>query len=187
MITDTSSTIYIFSSRLHANLAIDPTRFYIYFFIMSWNPAHLQWVLGQVLGDPLHRERCIWVGDDGNHCQNTVPLDSRINGVLCFQLSLNPPFAYPSAQGFSSAAKQLFCFECRRHRCRPKVWASRFLNLLDVRRDQAKDVTIYSESHDSALLVHQWPTSMSYNVATAVFPNEAVSETVRDRLAKKQN
>jgi hypothetical protein len=34
----------------------------------------LQWVLGQVLGDPLHRERCIWVGDDGNHCQNTVPI-----------------------------------------------------------------------------------------------------------------
>jgi hypothetical protein len=51
-----------------------------------------------------------------------------------------------------------------------KVWASRSLNLLDVRRDQAKDVTIYFRSHGSALLVHQWPTSMAYNVATAVYP-----------------
>ena len=97
------------------------------------------------MGDSLHRERCIWVGADGNHCQNTVPLDSRIIGVLCFQLFQNCPFACPPAQKFSLAAKQLFCVECRRHRCRPKVWASRFLNLLDVRRDQAKYVTTYSK------------------------------------------
>jgi hypothetical protein len=48
---------------------------------------------------PLHRERCIWLGYDGNHCQNTVPLDSRINGVLCFQLLQSPPLViaqYPT-------------------------------------------------------------------------------------------
>jgi hypothetical protein len=139
---------------------------------MSCNPAHLQWVLGQVLGDPLHRERCIWAGDDGNHCQNTVPLDSRINGVLCFQLLQNLAFAYPPAQGLSLAAKRLFRLECRRRRCRPKVWATRFLHLLD----QAKDDTVHSEPHDSTLLVHQWPTSMSHNVATAVCPNESFSK-----------
>jgi hypothetical protein len=143
------------------------TRTLLYLlYIMFWNPAHLQWVLGQVLGDLLHRERCIWVGDDGNHCQNTVPLDSRINGVFCFQLLQNPPFAYPPAQEFSSAAKRLFCLECRCHCCRPKVWATRFLRQLD----QAKDVTVHSGPQDSALLVHQWPTSMSHNVATAVCP-----------------
>jgi hypothetical protein len=136
---------------------------------------------------PCTREGCTWVGDDGNHCQNTVPLDSRINGVLCFQLFQNCPFACPPAQRFSLAAKQLFCFECRCNRCPPKVWASRLLNLLDVRRDQAKDVMIYSESHDSALLVHHWPNTAPYNVATAVCPDVAVSETERDRLAKKQN
>jgi hypothetical protein len=70
---------------------------------MFFNPAHLQWVLGQVLGDPLHRERCIWAGDDGNHCQNTVPLDSRINGVLCFQLLQGPLLVYPLAQEFSES------------------------------------------------------------------------------------
>jgi hypothetical protein len=139
---------------------------------MSCNPAHLQWVLGQVLGDPLHRERCIWAGDEGNHCQNTVPLDCRINGVLCFQLLQNPAFAYPPAQGLSLAAKRLFCLECRRHRCRPKVWATRFLHLLD----QAKDDTVHSEPHDSTLLVHQWPTSRSHNVTTAVCPNETFSK-----------
>ncbi|CAG8099500.1 unnamed protein product [Penicillium nalgiovense] len=139
---------------------------------MSWTPPLLQRVLSQVLGDPLHRERCIWVGDDGNHCQNTVPLGCRINGVLCFQLLQNPPFAYLPVQEFSSAAKRLFCLECRRHRCRSKVWATRFLRQLD----QAKDVTVHSEPHDSALLVHQWPTSMSHNVATAVFPNESFSK-----------
>ncbi|CAG8230205.1 unnamed protein product [Penicillium nalgiovense] len=140
---------------------------------MAFNPAHLQWVLGQVLGDPLHRERCIWAGDDGNHCQNTVPLDSRTNGVLCFQLLQGPLLVYPLAQQeISSAAKQLLCFECRRHRCRSKVWATRFLRQLD----QATDVTVHSEPHDSALLVHQWPTSMSHNVATAVCPNESFSK-----------
>jgi hypothetical protein len=118
---------------------------------MSWNLAHLDWVLGQALGDPLHRERCIWVGDDGDHCQNTMPLDSRINGVLCFQLLQAPPFAYPLAQEFSLAAKQLFCFECRRHRCRRKLWATRILQLLNVRQDQAKDVSMHSEPLGSAL------------------------------------
>jgi hypothetical protein len=132
----------------------------------------MQWVLGQVLGDPLHRERCIWAGDDGNHCQNTVPLDSRINGALCFQLLQGPLLVYPLAQGFPSAAKQLLCFECRRHRCRAKVWATRFLHLLD----QAKDVTVHMEPRDSAILVHQWPTSMCHNVATAVCPNKSFSK-----------
>jgi hypothetical protein len=144
---------------------------------MSWNPADLQWVLGQVLGDPLHRERCIWVGDDGNHCQNTVPLDSRINGVLCFQLLQAPQFAYQLAQEFSLAAKQLLCFECRRHRCRRKLSATRILQLLDGRQDKSKDVSIHSKPLDSALLVHQWPTTMSHNVATAVRPNGAFPET----------
>jgi len=150
------------------------TRTLLYLlYIMSCNPAHLQWILGQVLGDPLHRERCIWAGDDGNHCQNTVPLDSRTNGVLCFQLLQGPLLVYPLAQQeISSAAKQLLCFECRRHRCRAKVWATRFLHLLD----QAKDVTVHSEPHDSAPLVHQWPTSMSHNVATAVYPNGLFSK-----------
>jgi hypothetical protein len=80
---------------------------------MSWNPAHLQLVLDQVLGDPFHRERCIWLGDEGNHCQNAVPLASRINGVLCVQLPQAPPLVYPLAQEVSSAAKQLLCFECK--------------------------------------------------------------------------
>jgi hypothetical protein len=56
------------------------------------------------------------------------------------------------------------------------VWATRFLHLLDVRRDQAIDVAVHSEPHDSALLVHQWPTSMAHNVATAVCPNEPFSK-----------
>jgi hypothetical protein len=137
MITDISSTIisspadYMQTSRLTLDT---------YTFTFSLCPAILllQWVLGQVLGDPLHRERCIWVGDDGNHCQNTVPLDSRINGALCFQLLQSPLLVYSLVQRFSSAAKQLLCFECRRHRCRAKVWATRFLHLLD----QAKDVTV---------------------------------------------
>jgi hypothetical protein len=173
--------------QIRANLAIGPRRIYIYFSIMSWKPAHLQWVLGQVLGDPLHRERCIWVGDDGNHCQNTVPLDSRINGVLCFQLLQGTPFAYPLAQEFSFAAKQLLCFECRGHRCRRKLWATRFLQLLDVRQDQAEDVSIHSEPLDSALLVYQWPTSMSFNAAIAVRPDEAFSKNGKGSLAKKTN
>jgi hypothetical protein len=139
---------------------------------MSWAPLPIQGVLSQVLGDPLHRERCIWVGYDGNHCQNIVPLGSRINGVLSFQLLQSPPLVYPLAQEISSAAKHLLCLECRRHRYRSKVWATRFLNLLD----QAKDVTVHSEPHDFALLVHQWPTSMSHNVATAVCPNESFSK-----------
>ena len=147
---------------------------------MAWNPTHLQRVLGQVLGDPLHRERCIWVANDGNHCQNTVPIESRIHGVLCFQLSQNSSFAYPLAQRLSLAAKQFFCFECRRHSSRRKVWANRILRLLDARLDQAKDVMGQSETHDSPLLVHAWPSSMPYSVDMAVFPNEAFSKTRKD-------
>lgn len=111
--------------------------------VMAWNSTHLQRVLGQVLGDPLHRERCIWVADDGNHCQNTVPIESRINGVLCFQLFQTPPSANPPVQKLSLAAKQLLCFECRRHSCRPKVWANRLLRMLDARPDQAKNAIIH--------------------------------------------
>jgi hypothetical protein len=119
-------TIYTFSSRLHATLAIDPRRFYIYFFY------HIL----ESCSSPIK-----------------LPLDSRINGVLGFQLLQNPPFASPPTEGLSSAAKLLFCLKCRRHRCRPKVWVTRFLHLLD----QDRDATIHSEPHDSALLVHQSP------------------------------
>lgn len=121
---------------------------------MAWNPSHLQQVLGQVLGDPLHRERCIWVAGNGNHCPNTVPIVSRINGVLSFQLFQSPPFAYLLAQRLSLAAKQLFCFECRRHSRRPKVWANRILRLLDASLDQAKNFMVQSETHEPAVRVH---------------------------------
>jgi hypothetical protein len=154
MITGTPSRIYLFTSRLHHESHINPNAFTFEFLVMAWNSSHLQWVLGQVLGDYLHRERCIWLADDGNHCPNTVPIDSRINGGLCFQLFQSPPFAYPSAQRLSLAAKQLFCFECRRHSGRPKVWANRLLVLLDARPDQPKNVMVQSETHDSALLIH---------------------------------
>ena len=67
------------------------------------------------------------------------------------------------------AAKQLFCFECRCHNRRPKVWANRILRLLDARLDQPKNVMVESETHDSALLVHPWPSSMFYSVVTSNF------------------
>jgi hypothetical protein len=122
-----------------------------------------------------------------NYNKNTVPLDSRINGVLCFQLLQAPQFAYQLAQEFSLAAKQLLCFECRRHRCRRKLWATRILQLLDGRQDKSKDVSMHSKSLDLALLVHQWPTTMSHNVATAVRPEEPFPETGSGSLAKKPN
>ncbi|CDM38548.1 unnamed protein product [Penicillium roqueforti FM164] len=53
-----------------------------------------------------------------------------------------------------------------------------------MRQDQAEDTMIYSESHNSARVVHQWPTSIPYNIITAVPPNKAFSKTERD-LAKK--
>jgi hypothetical protein len=173
------SRIHLLTSRIHHESHITPNAFELDFLIMAWNPSQLQRVLCQVLGDPLHRERCIWVADDGSHCPNTVLIDSRINGVLSFRLFQSPPFAYPPAQRLSLAAKQLFCFECRRHSHRPKVWANRILRLLDASLDQPKNVMVHSETPDSALLVHSWPSSMSYSVGVAMCPNEA-SETRRD-------
>lgn len=151
---------------------------------MAWNSTHFQQVLGQVLGDPLHRERCIWVTGDGNHCPNTVPIDTRINGVLCFQPFQSPAFAYPPAQRLSLAAKQFFCFKCRHHSRRPKVWANRILRLLDARLDQAKNIMVQSETHDSAILVHPWPSSMFYSIGVAMCSDE-VSKT--RRLSKGAN
>lgn len=142
MVTGTHSRIYLFTSRLHHESHMTPNAFSFNFLIMAWNST------------PLHRERCIWVAPDGNHCPNTVPIDSRIKGVLCFQLFQSPPFAYPPALRLSLAAKQLFSFECRRHSRRPKVWANRILRLLDARLDQPKNVMVQSETQDSALLVH---------------------------------
>jgi hypothetical protein len=179
MITGTTQEYISSTGRLHPESHITLHAFTLNFLIMTWNPTHLQRVLSQVLGDPLHRERCIWVAPDGNHCQNSVPIESRINGVLCFQLFQGSPSAYPPVQRLSLAAKQLFCFECRRHSRRPKVWANRILRLLDARLDQPENVMVQSETHDSALLVHPWPSSMSYSVGVAMCPDEA-SKTRRD-------
>jgi hypothetical protein len=138
MITGTTHNYISSAKRLYLEYHIIPNAFPENLLIMAWSPAHLQLVLGQVLGDPLHRERCIWVADDANHCPNTVPIDSQIDGVLCFQLFQGPPFAYPPAHRLYLAAKQLLCFERRRHSRRPKVWANRMLRLLDARLVQAK-------------------------------------------------
>ena len=138
MITGTTQNYISSAERLYLEYHIIPNAFPENLLIMAWSPAHVQLVSGQVLGDPLHRERCIWLADDANHCPNTVPIDFQIDGVLCFQLFQGPPFAYPPAQRLSLAAKQLLCFERRRHSRRPKVWANRMLRLLDARLDQAK-------------------------------------------------
>ncbi|CDM32833.1 hypothetical protein PROQFM164_S02g002984 [Penicillium roqueforti FM164] len=63
-------------------------------------------------------------------------------------------------QEISLATKQLLFFECRRYRYRAKVWATRFLYLLD----QAKDITVHSEPYDSAPLVGAFRLARAVNI-----------------------
>ena len=135
---------------------------------MAWSPAHLQRVLGQVLGRPPHRERCIWVADDGNHCPSTVL--SAVPG---------PSFRVSTSVEVILPFKAVCCFECRCHSRRPKVWINRILRFLDARLDQPKNVMVQSETHDSALLIHPWPKSVFYSAGVTMCPDEA-SKSRRD-------
>jgi S-adenosylmethionine/arginine decarboxylase-like enzyme len=90
-----------------------------------------------------------------------------------------PSFRISTSAEVILGCKAIVLFECRRHSRRPKVWADRILRLLDARLDQPKNVMVQSETHDSALLVHPWPSSMFYSVGVVMCPDEA-SKTRRD-------
>lgn len=95
---------------------------------------------GTVIGDPLHQEGCVWVGDDGKQCRNTVPKTSRVEGASCLQALQDLPSNYSTKQKLVVGGKFFLCSECRRHRCRPRKWADSLIHTLSMEADRANNV-----------------------------------------------
>ena len=125
-------------------------------------------LLGQVIGDPLHREGCVWVGDNGKRCRNIVKKQYRVEGAICLQALREAPSSFSTTQQLAIGGKFLLCPECRSHRCRPRKWAESVIRSLDMQADQTEIATALNpESCKAAEKQQQWPLSLLVEIGTS--------------------
>ena len=137
---------------------------------MNISPDNVFRLLGQVIGDPLHREDCIWVGEDGKRCRNVVPKSSRVEGASCLQALQDLSSNYSATQKLALGGKFLLCSKCRRHRCRPRQWAESLIHTLGMQADQADNVAALNpENHAGALQREQWHSKRPFGIDTSTW------------------
>lgn len=121
--------------------------------------------MGRVMGDPLHREACVWMGEDGKRCGNIVKKEDRVNGAICLQALREIPSRYSTKYQLAMGGRFLLCSRCRSHRCRPRKWAESVIRSLEMRADQAEMTTaLHPESCDASGEQRKWPLSLSIEI-----------------------
>ena len=137
---------------------------------MNISPDNVFRLLGQVIGDPLHREDCIWVGEDGKRCRNVVPKSSRVEGASCLQALQDLSSNYSATQKLALGGKFLLCSKCRRHRRRPRQWAESLIHMFDMPAGQTDHVAALKlENHAGAPQREQWPSYRPFGIDTSTW------------------
>lgn len=121
--------------------------------------------MGRVMGDPLHREACVWMGEDRKRCGNIVKKEDRVKGAICLQALREIPSSYSTTHQLAMGGTFLLCSHCRSHRYRPRKWAESVIRSLDKRTDQAKiNPALHPVSCNASGKQQTWPLSLSMEI-----------------------
>ena len=162
--------VYIVGRMLCQMLLISLAGLHLHLPAMTISSDKVLQHLGQVIGNSLHREDCIWVGDSRKRCRNAVPKSSRVEGASCLQALQDLSLNYSTTQKLVLVGKFLLCSKCRRHRCRPRQWAESLINTLGMQADQADNVAALNpENHAGALQREQWHSKRPFGIDTSTW------------------